>query len=315
MDQIYENHPLTILESRLDWLSVTIKPGNRQKVIMGRVAAWIDRRCAEGYQRRAYQTPFYKGTRVDGLAWGDRLDDASCTLSGEMAARHGPTLITWADTISRLDVQCTLLEPNLTRDWATYVDRLAGLDERVKSGALSTRLYIKRPEGITAYIGDGASDRMLRVYDKYAESEHVYPCGSWRWEVQYRHQRANAVAHKLLDGSFLPQTCFAAVCRAFADYRIDVPALCVPSTWTDAGITPRTDNERRLAWLRASVAPCVERLSEAFGTEVILDALGMNAVLDTMEGQKLTIDTLAERILEQSVTGAALQGRTMEDLN
>lgn len=315
MDQIYENHPLTILESRLDWLSATVKPGQRQKVIAGRVAAWIDQRCEEGYQRRAFQTPFYKGTRTDGIAWGERDDDASITLSGVMAYRHGPTLITWADTISRVDIQCTLLEPNLTRNWAEYVDRLAGLDERVKSGSLSTRLYRKRPEGITAYIGDGASDRMLRVYDKYAESEHVYPCGSWRWEVQYRHKRAAAVAHKLLDGSFLPQTCFAAVCRAFADYRIDVPALCIASTWTDAGITPRTDNERRLAWLRASVAPCVERLSEAFGTEIILDALGLNAVLDTLEGQKSTIMALDAMIPQQSWEGPSPKLSKVEDLH
>jgi hypothetical protein len=292
MDQIYENHPLLILESRLDWLSATVKPGQRQKIIAGKVAAWIDQRVAAGFDRRGFQTPFYKGVRTDGIAWGERTDDASITLSGEMASRYGPMVITWADTISRCDVQVTLLEPNLTRNWAGYVDRIAGLDERVKNKQTSTRLYTKRPDGITSYIGDGASDRMLRVYDKYAESEHHYPCGSWRWEVQYRHQRAAVVAQRLLDNHTLPGACLAAVCKAFLDYRIDVPALCIPQGWKDAGISQETDNDRRLAWLRRSVAPAVDKLMGAYGLETVLDALGLTAVVDTLEGQKAAMDYL-----------------------
>jgi hypothetical protein len=292
MDQIYSNHPLVVLESRLDWLSATIKPGQKQTVIKGRVAAWMDQRCDEGFKRSAFRTPFYSGTRTDGIAFGEREDDCSITLSGKMADVHGPTLITWADTISRTDVQITLLEPDIDRNWAEYVDKLAGLDERVKSRQLTTRLYTRRPEGITSYIGDGSSDRMLRCYDKHAESEGVYPFGAWRWEVQYRHQRAAAVAQRLLNGTSLPSTCFTAVCAAYRDYRIDVPAMCPIGTWSDAGFSPKTDDDRRLLWLRRSVAPCVDRLTEHFGTETVLDALGLASVLDTLEGQRMTIATL-----------------------
>lgn len=292
MTQMYVDHPLEILESRLDWLSVTVKPGQHQTVVKGRVAAWIDQRVEQGYNRKAFQTPFYRGTRVDGIAWGERTDDSSVTLSGSMAQQHGPTLITWADTISRCDVQVTLRDPNITRNWASYVNSLAGLDDRVKAGSLTTRLYTRTPDGTTAYIGDGASDRMMRVYDKYAESGHHYPVGSWRWEVQYRHQRAAKVARRLLDDSCRPSACLGRVCDAFHDLRIDVPALCLPARWNDAGITPRTDNERRLAWLKTSVAPCVERLTELYGMDIVLDALGLNAIIDSLEGQQETIKTL-----------------------
>lgn len=306
MDSIYSTHPLPILESRLDWLSATIKPGQRQTVLKGRVAAWIADRVGQGYDFRSFQTPFYKGQRTDGIAWGERTEDCSITLSGVMASRHGPTLITWADTISRCDVQLTVQDPALDHDWARYVDRLMGLDERVKSEQLTTRLYSQRPKGVTSYVGDGASDRVLRTYDKTAESDDHYPPGCWRFEVQYRHQRSALVARKLLDHSVLAQACLAAVCAAYRDYRIDVPVLCIPSGWSDAGITPATDNDRRLAWLRRSVAPCVSRLVDHFGLETILDALDLNAVIDTLEEMRATLD------FQQSILDGDISVRTVK---
>jgi len=293
MDQIYANHPLQILESRLDWLSATVKPGRRQQVIKGRVATWIDHRVDQGYDRRGFKTPFYEGVRTDGIAFGERTADALITLSGPMAQVHGPTLITWADTISRVDVQVTLREPNLRTNWAVYVDALASLDERVKSGQLQTILTSSRPRGSSVRIGAGGSDRMLRCYDKTAESEDRYPPGCWRWEVQYRHKRAEMVARKLLAGSVLAAECLGVVCAAYRDHKIDVPTLCIPNDWKDAGITVATDDERRLEWLKRCVAPAVERLTDHFGTAIVLDALGLNAVIDTLEGQQDTISLQA----------------------
>ena len=301
MHQIYSNHPLPILESRLDWLSATVRPGTKQTVLKGRVAAWIDGRVKQGYDRKAFQTPFYVGVRTNGIAYGERRDDVLLTLSGEMAQRYGPTAITWADNVSRLDIQVTVQDPDLTHNWALYVDTMIGQDPRVKSGALTTRLYSQRPRGITSYIGDGASDKLCRVYDKAAESDDRYPPGAWRWETQYRHQRALSVARKLLDGLVLPATVLAAVCSAFVDYRIDVPALCIPQDWRDAGIEQATDDARRLAWLRRSVAPCVERLTEHFGYDQVLDALGLHAIIDTLEGVTHNVRTLESELRAQTL--------------
>ncbi len=302
MDQIYANHPLEILESRLDWLSATIKPGKRQTVVKGRVAAWIDARVDQGYDRSGFKTPLYEGFRTDGIAFGERTDDALITLSGPMAQVHGPTLITWADTISRLDVEVTLREPNLRANWAVYVDALASLDERVKSGQLQTRLITKRPRGVTSYIGEGASDRMLRCYDKTAQSKDRYPPGCWRWEVQYRHKRAERVAQKLLDGSVLAAECLGVVCAAYADHRIAVPTLCIANDWKDAGITLATDDERRLEWLKRCVAPAVERLTDHFGLDLVLDALGLNAVIDSLEGKRDMISLQAMLLADATTT-------------
>ena len=301
MDQIYANNPLEIIEARLDWITATCKPGQRANVLKGRAAAWIDAQVAEGNDRLSFKTPFYEGTRTRGVAYGERRDDILVSLSGDVAQKWGPTLVTWADNISRLDIEVTLREPDLSTDWATYVDSLMTLDPRVKCGSLQTRLITKRPRGVTAYIGEGGSDKMCRVYDKAAESKDVYPPGSWRWEIQYRHQRAFSVAWHLLDGLYLPHTVLAAVLAGFLDYKVHVPTLCLPQGWKDKGPSSRTDDDRRLEWLRTSVAPCVERLGDHYGYPGVMAALGLSAITDTMESMSAQLD-MAKMVADGDVS-------------
>lgn len=295
MDQIYANNPLEIIEARLDWISATVKHGQRGEVVKSRANTWIDAQVAEGNDRLPFKTPYYEGTRTRGVAFGERRDDILVTLSGDTAQKWGPTLVTWADNISRLDIQVTLREPDLSADWATYVNGESKKDLRVKSKQLSTRLITTTPRGVTAYIGTGGSEKMCRVYDKAAESDDIYPPGSWRWEVQYRHQRAMTVAWKLLDGSYLPHTVLGAVGSAFYDYKITVPALCLPLGWKDRGPSSRTDDDRRLEWLRTSVAPSIERLGDHYGYPVVMAALGLSAITDTLDAQDARIVDLERR--------------------
>jgi DNA relaxase NicK len=290
MPTIYSTSPQPVLESAIDWITCTVRAGERASVIAGRVDAWQKKRIEEGETVRGFQNRFYTGLSCGGVSFGKRDTDSMLTLSGRSARRWGATAITWADNVSRLDVQITLRDDDISHNWARYVDEMASTLAEVKAGALTTRLYSKRPKGITAYIGDGGSDRMLRVYDKEAESEGEYPLGSWRWEVQYRKARARSVAQKLLSGSVLPQECLGAVCAAFASYRIDVPTVCLPIDWKDAGIAHTSDDVRRLEWLRRCVAPMVERLRDYHSTDTVLDALGLDDVIDTLEGQKSALE-------------------------
>jgi DNA relaxase NicK len=296
----YANHPLQILESRLDWITATVKPGTRQGVVKGRIAAWIAAQESRGYKRTAFRTPFYEGVRTEGIAWGERTDDCLITLSGRQAAERGALVITWADTISRLDAQVTLQDPNLSADWATYVDEIAGLHPSVKSGETHTRLITARPHGVTSYIGSPSSDRMMRCYDKHAESDHQYPPGSWRFEVQWRHKRAQLAALRLLDQNVKPNAVLAAVCECYRQYGIDVPAQCLPAGWKDSAIATQTDTERRLAWLTRCIAPCVNDLIDGVGLERVMTALRLSSVIDTLAGLKADLDA-AETVIRRDV--------------
>lgn len=292
MDTIYKNSPLVILESRLDWLTVTCKPNKRQDILNSRVNAWFREREAEGFSVQSFRTPFYEGRRTAGLAYGGREQDCMVSVSGEMAQRRGPQLITWADNVSRLDAQLTMVEPDISTNWASYVDKIAGLHASVRCGETSTRLTTSRPAGVTSYIGSPSSDRLLRCYDKHAESDGVYPAGAWRFEVQWRHKRALVASGNLLERSCDPQAVLSAVCGAYRDFAIDVPVHCIPRNWKDAGIRTVTDDQRRLTWLRTSIAPCVERLVDSVGQEPVLNALGFQRLTDTLESQARMLDKI-----------------------
>jgi DNA relaxase NicK len=226
------------------------------------------------------------------------------TLSGVAAQEHGPQLITWVDNVSRLDCQLTVQEPDLSIKWATYVDKLAAIHPAVQSGSMETRFITSRPRGETSYIGSPGSDRMMRCYDKHAESDASYPPGTWRFEVQWRHKRANLVALRLLDKSCNPQSCLEAVCGAYRDYAIDLPVLCIPRGWRDAGVRTLTDTQRQLAWLEQSISPCVARLVDGVGLETVMKALKLDAVFDTMEGQAEEIRQLCNSLDVQLATPA-----------
>lgn len=274
-----------ILESRLDWLTATVKPGNKQQVVKGRVESWMARREADGYPRHKFVTPFYQGERVNGIAIGLREDDAMITLSGPQASEHGAMVITWADTVSRLDAQITVQEPDLSKDWAGYVDAVAGQSNLVKSKAIKTRLIRQRPNGVTSYIGSPGADRMLRCYDKHAESDGDYPPGAWRFEVQWRHNRATNAAYALLNRGISPLSCLESICSAYLSYGVSLPVHCLPPGWRDANIRSRTDNQRRLDWLHTSIAPVVGKLIDAEGVDTVLGALGLQFIVDTLDVQ------------------------------
>lgn len=276
---------LELLESRIDWLTCTVKPGKKLSVLASRAEAVMSIREKEGYTRKPFRSPFYQGESIDGCTWGTRDQDAMLRLSGEMAGRFAPTAITFADNVSRLDVQITARDEDINRNWARKIDDALAANPLVQGRQIETRLYTRRPEGITSYVGSPRSERLLRCYDKYAESEHEYPLGSWRWEIEYKHERASNVAKRLQTLSFTPQAVLDLVGKAYGSYGIVIPIEFVPTGWRDKGVKHKTDDERRLDWLRSSIGPMVERMRESTPTGILLTALRFQDVLDTLEGR------------------------------
>jgi hypothetical protein len=294
---IYSTAPLPILESRLDWLTVTVKSPRLREIVKGRTGQWFVQRKAEGHLEHRFATPLYTGRRINGLSVGERRDDMLVNLSGPMAQRFGPLLMVWADSISRLDAQVTVQDPDLSHGWAVYVDALARMHPSVKAGETHTRFISSTPSGSTSYIGAPASTRMLRCYDKHAESKGEYGPGTWRFEVQWRHVRASRAAESLLERQSSPAAVLGAVCTAYLAYDIALPMQCLPSGWKDANIKVKTDLERRLEWLNTSIAPCISEMIDAVGLTRVLSALRLDAITDTLESQA--------RMIEFGCTGLA----------
>lgn len=265
-----------IIEARPDWLTVTARTGQGATVLQGRVKTWVERRSGEGYQVRPWRWQSYEGQIVDGISWGVRPTDTIIRLSGECAFRHAPTAFQWSTNVSRLDLQVTLQEPLLQRQWSDIAMSMAGIDARVQSGMTETRLIHNTPSGSTCYIGSGRGDRLMRVYDKTAESDGAYPPGCWRWEIEYKRNRAIRVAERMANQRWLPAAALDVVRQAWNDYRVAIPCEGIPMDWRDTSPRTETTDERRLEWLRTSIRPMMTGLLEAYDQQTLLEAVGLD---------------------------------------
>lgn len=274
------SHP--VLEARIDWLTATVKPGLAQAVMAAAGTRWLEEDAGNGGRVKPWRWQGYLGDAGDGVSYGERQDGSIIRLSGEMAGKHAATAIGFAHNVSRIDVQVTTQDPNEQANWAERVLGVVRQDKRVVSGMTKTTILRSTPSGTTTYIGSRSSDRYFRVYDKHSESQGAYPPGSWRWEVEYKNDRAWSVAMRAKSDECRPNRCREIVEQAFYDYGVILPSGPLPMTWRDRGIRSETTNERRLAWLRSSIAPCVGKLREAYATSDILDALGLVDVAEQL---------------------------------
>ena len=266
---------LRLIEVGCDYITATVRKGHSHDVLRDRVDSWAELRKAEGYSVRGWQWQGYRGFVTDGITWGARDSDSIVRLSGKQAHRWGHTLTNWADNVSRIDVQVTLQDDGLRQNWASVANETASLDPRVQCGQTGTRITFNTPTGCSSYIGGGDSDRMMRCYDKTAESDGEYPPGCWRWEVEWKHSRALTVARQLANDRFRSFICAEAVQVAYASYGVHIPMGAISSGWRDAGVRHQSDDQRRLAYLRSSIRPMLSDLQLRYGRETILEALGM----------------------------------------
>jgi hypothetical protein len=266
-----------IISSGIDWVTATVAPGRRQDLLTGFASGLIHSRAKEGYQSRSWTGLGYQGETIDGCTIASRPDGALIRLSGEVARKHAPYVLQWAQNITRLDVQVTLCDPDPGFDWSAYVLKTASMDARVRAGMTKTTRIVSTPEGKTTYIGSRKSSRFYRVYDKHAESKGVYPRGTWRWEVEYKAARSQSLGASLAGDAHQAERCRGIVRQAFADYGVIVPCDPITAAWRDQSPREETTDERRLAWLRTTIAPCVERMLESNDPATLLEALGLGA--------------------------------------
>lgn len=280
-----DNLDVKVLEARVDWLTATVGPGYKGAILASRAADWQAKRCAEGYRLKEFRWSGYLGESVDGITWGQREDGSILRLSGEMAHRYHQTALTFASNVSRIDVQVTVQTSDGFTNYASLANALVQDDNRVKNGMTRTSLIKSTPRGTTSYIGSRSSDRYMRVYDKTAESDGAYPNYSWRYEVEYKKDRAFRVAQEVLRQKGSPEGIRQIVEQAFANYRIAIPVPALPPGWRDAGIRQETNDERRLAWLQTSIRPMLSKLMEGIDKGTILEALGLDGLIDATTGE------------------------------
>lgn len=281
---INESQGLTCLSAGIDYVTATGTPGIRERILSGLVRTWFKKREGEGHHGKQWSFNGYSGETIDGLSYGQRYDSSIVRVSGELARERGATVLRLSTHVSRLDVQITLQDDVQVCSWAKRAQDQAWDDGRVKSGMTKTTLSQSTPDGTMYTLGSRISERYYRIYDKTAESKGLWPPGCWRWEIEYKGNRATRVAAHIAADAWSAEACRSVVDSAFSDYGIELPYDRMPRNWKDRSPREETDDEKRLEWLSSTIRPAVQRLRESIDHVTILEALGLDDV-DLVTGE------------------------------
>lgn len=280
-----EKYPLNDVEivgedAKVDWLTITCSDKEMRKSLLER---FTRAKCALtmlGEYTREWGMHGYKGLQCGGLRWGTRKDSDIAILIGQDAYSFWRVFLPLATNVSRVDLAVTvetkqehfgLLE--LYADWM-YHNSSASLKRCVRLDPWPNSCG-------TLYVNKRASDQMGRVYDKAAHlGLQDYAGRLWRYEVEYKHERAGKVAHALKEAG--TQFVDSIYCTVHDWFNVrDIPPIFDKrhrDGWTvsaDVAATV-TSTSASLNWLSSQVRPTVARLRASGLEDQVLEALGLD---------------------------------------
>lgn len=183
-----------------------------------------------------------------------------------------PLALNDSATVTRLDVRADVWYNDYNGDLAQAISaRIKKMGTATKAGR--PLLLDGHGSGDTLYFGAPASDRRLRMYDKYKERKgdaHWRNC--WRYEVQYRQLYAkHALEHVAKDGMY-SEAAATIVNSEFGQHGI-IPVPDVRIVQRPTAIPRDNDIDVRARWVQNQVAPAVRELAIARGWDYVISLL------------------------------------------
>lgn len=260
-----------------DWLTRTFSDPKIRRFVQDDFQNSAAALLAEGHEAAAWSWMGYEGQSIGGLSWGQRHDTDILRASGGTAERMFDRFAHYQGNCSRLDVALTLQwpRPNMHVASTTY-SRIVG-----QSDASKRRLYsliTNTKGGETLYVGSRASDQFGRVYDKDAEQGRARIATCWRYEVEFKADRAARVL-ELLQDSRERGKMYLGVVRGFFEPRgVRLPPLGDDHEVKVEVLAPPRHVDAQLAWLRGQVAPVVGKLQRMGLEASVIEALRLERI-------------------------------------
>jgi DNA relaxase NicK len=267
---------LPVISAGVDWLTATASTKNHRFLLSTYAQQLLDKEAAKANDRAPWAWLGYQGERCGQVTFGEREDTAIIRLSGDAASASTATALTIVDNVSRIDLAVTLQAPTDERNLARETFEVARTDVRVNKGLTKATYILATDNGATAYIGSRSSERYFRTYNKHVESRGEWPERTWRYEVEYKGRRAPIVAERLRQVGTDARPVIAGLVTAFADYGVQVPTAILTKAWRDTRPRVKTDETRRLLWLRECVAPALQSLLQTCDYPTVMAALGLD---------------------------------------
>lgn len=270
----------TRLEAGIDWLTMTYRTQahDYQQWLQDCLSA-LQLLIDEGNSPRPGATLGYKGTQAGSLYLGERQVDGMCRISSSWAGKMFPRVMRDGAGVSRLDLQVTVWNPPDGKDTGSnaydaackHNDTLADANKR------AIRFQTDYAGGYTCYIGARGSEHFARIYDKGRESNEAEYAGAWRFEVELHDKPAKLAAYYLYSKKHgLAEIIVRTLVRYFAERGVRVPFSAKEgATATISSTSPKSDADKKIAWLREQVAPTVRKLREMGLEAAAIDALGL----------------------------------------
>lgn len=278
-----ENAIPIVMESQLDWLSLSAHGDERAHGLAWLCSEWAKEEREAGNKPRPWRLLGYVGTQCGRVRWGAR-DEQSCyvQLSGDLAARHFDEAYPLADQVTRADLAVTAryTPPDPHVGGNSYLQALWHHQEHPHS-SLPWRVQ-NAHGGETVYLGNRESDYFLRIYNKEAESrdsgdslgEERYR-GCWRYELECKSLAAGSVAGSLAASSDRPGYAQSAVYHFIRGHGIEPGFLPGTERVLLPGLRRRSDADTRIKHLARNVRPTLDWLREIGRIRDAMEALGL----------------------------------------
>lgn len=254
--------------------------GTRNLALAGLIAG---EERARGAHTNQWKFLGYRGEQVGRLFVGESDQGQFIQVSGSAAASAAGHI--WRmeyDNIPRLDLALTVWAdrdcPWLAEEYARQYRELRGY-VRQRGRAPTARLVQGWEHGSTLYIGRrGGTYRMLRIYDKWRESERSEDWEyAWRYELELTNAYAVAAYDQIRNASDRGAQIISIVLGLLERLGLEAPELGVGYRISPLSVPRETsDDERRLKWLRESVRPAIDKMmARGIMESQILEALGL----------------------------------------
>lgn len=253
---------LTIVEARVDWLTVSAPLGPEFDVLAGIAARGLVDEQRRGEKLISFRPHGWDAARAGSWTWAQNSAGGYVSVGGHDAEAWCRPLLMVAHKCSRIDYAITAQASSALINPVPAAMR--DLRERYQDDPMADSIQryagLKRDHALS--IGKRGAPYYGRVYNKSLESRGRYPPCTWRWEIELRrHASEFERAEYQLDPKRVDMAGYL-VARHMARWGIETPHSAGPTIRMAKQVRRVSDAERALEWLRRQVRPTIQWLFE-----------------------------------------------------
>lgn len=266
---------LPILESRIDWITATAPHDESGTVLLTLAEVFVESEQEAGNKLSPWRFQGYDGFQCGHWRYGWGRQGAIVVASGEQAHKTAPILAHRAKHWSRLDYAVTVHDPAQTFDAVEAGCQQWKWRDKPIRGTASLTSIRELGGGASLIIGQRASEKYTRIYDKFHESRGDYPKGTWRYEIEYKRAASEAEQRTWRDGGLDAAAIASRLNGELIRYGIEVPWRSGQERLILTGHRTPSDASLKAEWLKRCIRPTVQFVAEALGRDAVVEALGL----------------------------------------